>query len=55
MIVKPQLYFHYVCVGGTGGDCTVSLINRGIVVREDMVTIEFARNSDASSHTCRID
>ena len=41
-------------VGGSG-DCTVNLINRGIVVREDMASIEFAGNGDASSHTCQID
>ena len=55
MIVNPQLYFHYVLVGGSGGDCTVNLINRGIVVTDDMVTIQFAGNGDASSHTCRMD
>ena len=37
------------------GDCTVNLINHGIVVREDMASIEFAGNGDASSHTCQID
>ena len=41
-------------VGGSG-DCTVNLINRGIVVRGDMVSIEFAGTGDASSHTCQID
>ena len=55
VIDNPQLYFCYVRVGGSRGDCTVNLINRGIVVTDDMVTIQFARNGDASSHTCRID
>ena len=34
-------------VGGSG-DCTVNLINCGIVVRGDMVSIEFAGTGDAS-------
>jgi len=55
VLVNPQLYFCYVHVGVSEGDCTVNLINRGIVVTDDMVTIQFARNGDASSHTCRID
>ena len=33
----------------------MNLINRGIVVRGDMVSIEFAGTGDASSHTCQID
>ena len=43
------------CIGGSIDDCTVNLINRGIVVRGNTVSIQFAANGDATSHTCRID
>ena len=44
-----------IVIGGTGGDCTVNLINSGIVVRGDTASIQFAVNGDATTLTCRMD
>lgn len=33
----------------------MNLINRGIVVSGDTVSIQFAVNGDATTHTCRMD
>ena len=42
-------------IGTNSNDCTVNLINSGIEVQEDMVSIQFLANGNAASHACQVD